>query len=875
MTRKKIIHIHSNVYSENTPKAPAQGALEKGELAVNYNDTEPAIFIENNSGEIVKFNAIHRSEINQITSNTATLETNINNVNDKIGEGFTSGNTVADAVSELASADTQLEEAIASLRTDLSAETFVRSVVDEEQQRDINALASAQTSTEEGLQVLQSTVQDISSAQTIISEQIEEIVSDIETIDTTVSASLTDLDGRLTVAETNSTQAISGLASAQTDIQSIEEDVEVVKSNIQELSSAITEARAESLSADTQLAEDIADLRSDLSAETFLRGVADEELQRDITALSSAITTTQEDLEVVKTSVQEISSAQTNINETIEEIVSDIETIDTTVSNSLTDLDGRLTVAETDSSQAISGLASAQTKIESIEEDLEVVKTDVQEISSAQTEIVNSIESVSGRVDSLDEDSIVIAASLTDLDSRLNTVEDEISALTGITGSSEFMEALSAETYGRMFVDQEIEKDIEEVIESLSAETYGRMFVDQEIEKDIEELVESLSAETYGRIYQDELIRSQLNSVVSSMLSVTYDELLSLRNSSGLTPGMYYRMTDYDLIFDDNYYQSTQYISMNHHFDLILLAIAPDKLSELARATYSARDTEGYFSQSKPEGWQIWYDIDNEKTMGETTRSIYMWACDEGKGVIYRMIDEFGNDCPYDFKNVAFGYTASDLEKLDIWVPQGQSRAYLYTFTGGFNQDGTAIDASIYTPLGMFSGTSITNNKICSASFGQETGDIYVPRLPRNVFYSNGNPIRNNIIKGGSFNNLIASNYNYPIDNVEIDCECSENLIHGTSIKIGRYCIHNNFMVETDNVIIEDHVSYVTITGTTNGQNFTICTGCSNKTIDVSGLDNDIKRRLFCVDSDGNLRSGCLGDLFTGVVSGGNYTGQQ
>jgi hypothetical protein len=27
---------------------------------------------------------------------------------------------------------------------------------------------------------------------------------------------------------------------------------------------------------------------------------------------------------------------------------------------------------------------------------------------------------------------------------------------------------------------------------------------------------------------------------------------------------------------------------------------------------------------------------------------------ESGKGVIYRMIDEFGNDCPYDFKNVLY-----------------------------------------------------------------------------------------------------------------------------------------------------------------------------------------------------------------------------
>ena len=73
--RKKLVHIHSNVYKNGAPQAPANGVLEKGEIAVNYNDTEPAMFIENNSGGIVKFNAIQRSEITQIQDDITGLGT--------------------------------------------------------------------------------------------------------------------------------------------------------------------------------------------------------------------------------------------------------------------------------------------------------------------------------------------------------------------------------------------------------------------------------------------------------------------------------------------------------------------------------------------------------------------------------------------------------------------------------------------------------------------------------------------------------------------------------------------------------------------------------------------------------------------------------
>lgn len=78
MSRKKVVHIHSNVYNNGEPQAPNAGVLEKGEIAVNYNDTEPALFIENNSGEIVKFNPVTYGDISAITSNISSLQTDMN-----------------------------------------------------------------------------------------------------------------------------------------------------------------------------------------------------------------------------------------------------------------------------------------------------------------------------------------------------------------------------------------------------------------------------------------------------------------------------------------------------------------------------------------------------------------------------------------------------------------------------------------------------------------------------------------------------------------------------------------------------------------------------------------------------------------------------
>ena len=48
------------------------------------------------------------------------------------------------------------------------------------------------------------------------------------------------------------------------------------------------------------------------------------------------------------------------------------------------------------------------------------------------------------------------------------------------------------------------------------------------------------------------------------------------------------------------------------------------------------------------------YCLDND-----TTR--FAWASSSGKGVIYRMIDEFENDVPYDFKNIMFYHSDDEL----------------------------------------------------------------------------------------------------------------------------------------------------------------------------------------------------------------------
>ena len=125
------------------------------------------------------------------------------------------------------------------------------------------------------------------------------------------------------------------------------------------------------------------------------------------------------------------------------------------------------------------------------------------------------------------------------------------------------------------------------------------------------------------------------------VVNITYSDLKTLRNNSQLVPGMQYRIIDYHCTTTE---ETTE--AADHQFDIIVTAIDNSTLSHLAKATLHEGDT--YFENSNLRAWQLWYDIDNDKTK-------YIWADEEnGKGVIYRMIDEHNNDCPYDFKNMKF-----------------------------------------------------------------------------------------------------------------------------------------------------------------------------------------------------------------------------
>lgn len=177
-----------------------------------------------------------------------------------------------------------------------------------------------------------------------------------------------------------------------------------------------------------------------------------------------------------------------------------------------------------------------------------------------------------------------------------------------------------------------------------------------------------------------------LVSDTAKMTETTWAALKALRDGGNLVPGMQYRITDYQCTTT-----TANTSSAGHQFDIIVVADSASVLNENARAALHVGDT--YFTNNKLEAWKLKYCIDND-----TNR--FAWAdATNGKGVIYWMRDEFGNEAPYDFKNVWFERDIYE-ETGTMEPPSGGSGTLIsgkevFTFNAWDYDNDRCIDASL------------------------------------------------------------------------------------------------------------------------------------------------------------------------------------
>ena len=384
--------------------------------------------------------------------------------------------------------------------------------------------------------------------------------------------------------------------------------------------------------------------------------------------------------------------------------------------------------------------------------------------------------------------------------------------------------------------------------------------------------------EITGPILQDVLLNMLENS--SRVEEITYNNLKALRDGAKLTPSRLYRITDYITTTAQSNTKSAR-----HPFDVIVLAISESELLEQAWAIQHEGDE--YFANNNLNAWKIWYCIDND-----TTR--FDWADEtNGKGVIYRMIDEFNNDIPYDFKNIQFKHPTNTAT-----YPH-----YYYTFASNNIEDNTDYSLDIikkcYSNIIreyiteskrslnkiLFIGDECYSNSFnsncynntfwwncCYNKFDSDCYDnIFDTYCECNTF---GNGFHNNNIRDHFYENTIDK---YCYGN-EFRSSCTYNKF-GTYYHdnyLNNYCSFNSFEPNCAYIQLDKYCRYnhfgngcfkITLKGDETSspsnlvQNYNFAQGLNHITVD-GVMNRDFETRVE-KDSNGNLKEYCLADLIS------------
>ena len=306
----------------------------------------------------------------------------------------------------------------------------------------------------------------------------------------------------------------------------------------------------------------------------------------------------------------------------------------------------------------------------------------------------------------------------------------------------------------------------------------------------------------------------ELKRVAANAKSVTYAELKEARDNGELVAGQAYRITDYVATVAND----AEARSAGHAFDVIVVATDADKLGEQAMAALHEGDE--YFAGCKLEAWRLMYCIDND-----TDR--FAWADEEnGKGVIWRMVDEWNNDLPFDFKGIQFKRWAvtdvkkgeDSIENADVFIydagsqdvrygTQGENysqgnltyevdeddAAFYYAFSW-VTEDGEIEDASIVAqnfngdegfPYGVHD-----NKQLCSTLMYDERADEKLLfALPNNVIVATYS------YEDGMFYGIYSNTFGNSCNYNTFGNDCSSNTFGNScnSNTFGNDCYSNTF----------------------------------------------------------------------------------
>lgn len=252
--------------------------------------------------------------------------------------------------------------------------------------------------------------------------------------------------------------------------------------------------------------------------------------------------------------------------------------------------------------------------------------------------------------------------------------------------------------------------------------------------------------------------------------------------------------------------------------------------------TTDGNASDPYFENCKLNAWEVKYCLDNDKTR-------FWWASDTGTGVIYYMKDEYGNECPYDFKNIQFTRTTDSSVPVDgnyftfSWLDENSAIKDLSILgnTTLLSDDGQIIGcygnimgACRSYPSGFYSDDPsnlcvVLPNNVFVSDYNYDGGMFY--GCSNNIF---GDSCNNNTFGDNCASNIFGDSCSYNI----FGNDCNYNIFRGTcrnntfgdncaSNTFGNDCQNNTFGDNCYNSTFGDNCSYNTF-----GDN------CNNNTID-------------------------------------------
>ena len=231
---------------------------------------------------------------------------------------------------------------------------------------------------------------------------------------------------------------------------------------------------------------------------------------------------------------------------------------------------------------------------------------------------------------------------------------------------------------------------------------------------------------------------------------------------------------------------------------------------------------------------------------------------EDGKGVIYRMIDEFGNDCPYDFKNIQFYRQWDETKQLWSTILQDSTGIPCYTFSS----EGDSSTAE-FTDMSLIMSSQVYGNIIKAYASG-------VQMLNNNCFFGTycnlntfGNDCYGNVFGNGCYDNAFGNSCN----SNAFGNDCSSNAFGNSCYNnaFGNSCYNNAFGNNCNNNAFGNNCNSNAFGNDCDNNAFG--NDCSSNAFGNScygnAFGNDCQSNAFGNNCDNNaFGNGCYGNAF-------------